>query len=713
MNNNEKQIHLCMILALAMAGCSPASSIVGDAEKTFRTVVESESKGQIKLVTFAKKDGRKLEVMGVKGYELVYEAEIKFESDGTWITSPTIESGIGFNFDVLSGPRLKSITADLMNSALGGKPVNRGDHAKISGKMMGEEYESGWKFKIREGEATLVAASPGSTSAPETKKSEGSAAQKTPVGKKQLAKSVLYDTWKNEDEINNRQEKTVRVGLDLLMIDTAKATWALENRKRDTDIPTEEDLKGSFSVNGFPKHPAGGRFVINAIGRPAESTQYGTSKEARETEAKIYSETIKPMLAALYAKREALPKEAKDALECYRNLGLIYKAVQSSGGQLPSQLLTLQEQLKQRDGSADVLVCPADPKRPVIPLDWSTISASNISYEVRAPGARLPPNSTSHNFRPTAPGVSLKDVLPTPTCLLRCPIHGLLICSDGKIYFDDDLPSEVAKPDTSPARKIPVGIRQLAKSVLYDTWKTEDDIHNARFNIGSVVATLRRIEGAKVTWALEHKKQNTDIPTEEDIKSYLDEFPKHPPGGRFVINAVGRDAESTEYGTEAQANTKLASVTSEIVNPMRSAAFAKQEALPKEAKDALKCLRNLGSIYNAVHRSGGQLPSQLLTLKEQLKQEDGSADVLVCPADPKRPLSLLDWSTISSANISYEVRAPGARLPPNSTSTQVRPAAPGVSLKDVLPKPTCFLRCPIHGLLICSDEKIYSDEDPR
>lgn len=102
MKPNEKQIPLSFILALIVVGCSPSSSIVRDAEKAFRTVVDSESKGQIKLVSFTKKDGRKIEVAGVQGYELLYDAEIKFESDGTWITSATVESEVGFNFEVLT-----------------------------------------------------------------------------------------------------------------------------------------------------------------------------------------------------------------------------------------------------------------------------------------------------------------------------------------------------------------------------------------------------------------------------------------------------------------------------------------------------------------------------------------------------------------------------------------------------------------------------------
>lgn len=147
---------------LVMAGCS-SSSIVGDAEKTLRAAIESQSKGQIKLVKFTKKDGRKLEAMGNQGYELIYEAEIQFASDGMWVTGATISSGIGFNFDVLTGPRPKSISADLMKFAVSGKDVNRGGRAKFSGTMVGQKYESGWKFTIGSAEITSEPAAKGST----------------------------------------------------------------------------------------------------------------------------------------------------------------------------------------------------------------------------------------------------------------------------------------------------------------------------------------------------------------------------------------------------------------------------------------------------------------------------------------------------------------------------------------------------------------------
>ena len=51
----------------------------------FRQQVESQSKGQIKLVVFKKTDGQQFITNDVKGYKLDFEAEITFEKDGSWL----------------------------------------------------------------------------------------------------------------------------------------------------------------------------------------------------------------------------------------------------------------------------------------------------------------------------------------------------------------------------------------------------------------------------------------------------------------------------------------------------------------------------------------------------------------------------------------------------------------------------------------------------
>src|SRR4051812_44087322 len=102
----------CVAMLSLSLGCSSSSSMLTDAETALRSAIDSQSKGQIKLVRFAKKDGRKLEP---SGYELIYEADVEFASDGVWMTGATMSTLIGFNFDPKSGPEAKGSAAQFAN----------------------------------------------------------------------------------------------------------------------------------------------------------------------------------------------------------------------------------------------------------------------------------------------------------------------------------------------------------------------------------------------------------------------------------------------------------------------------------------------------------------------------------------------------------------------------------------------------------------------
>jgi hypothetical protein len=56
---------------------------------------------------------------------------------------------------------------------------------------------------------------------------------------------------------------------NLRMIDTAKQQWALENKKKENDTPTQEDLLQFFPKHTFPVCPSKGDYTINAVsGKP-------------------------------------------------------------------------------------------------------------------------------------------------------------------------------------------------------------------------------------------------------------------------------------------------------------------------------------------------------------------------------------------------------------------------------------------------------------
>ena len=64
---------------------------------------------------------------------------------------------------------------------------------------------------------------------------------------------------------------------NLRLIDAAKARWALENKKTDTDTPTRADLKPYLGDDPFPVCPAGGTYTINRVSDPPECSHPGHS----------------------------------------------------------------------------------------------------------------------------------------------------------------------------------------------------------------------------------------------------------------------------------------------------------------------------------------------------------------------------------------------------------------------------------------------------
>ena len=65
---------------------------------------------------------------------------------------------------------------------------------------------------------------------------------------------------------------------------------------------------------------------------------------------------------------------------------------------------------------------------------------------------------------------------------------------------------------------------------------------DAQASLRVCVGNLRQIDAATDMWALEHKMQKGDIPTETDLTEYLppgQSFPICPSGGTYTIAAVG------------------------------------------------------------------------------------------------------------------------------------------------------------------------------
>ena len=53
--------------------------------------------------------------------------------------------------------------------------------------------------------------------------------------------------------------------MNIEQIEGAKQQWVLNEKKKDTDTPTEDDLKSYLKDNKFPSCPGGGTYSINPV----------------------------------------------------------------------------------------------------------------------------------------------------------------------------------------------------------------------------------------------------------------------------------------------------------------------------------------------------------------------------------------------------------------------------------------------------------------
>jgi hypothetical protein len=126
-----------MVLSLLpLLGCSsaPSSSV---AEEFLRENINRESEGRIKLVSFSKINGQEAAPMGIPSYRLDYEAEIEFLDDCSWGTAGGDNRWRG-DFTVFS-------VGEVTLSYPPFRKATKGSHTKVSGSVIFEKTEAGWR----------------------------------------------------------------------------------------------------------------------------------------------------------------------------------------------------------------------------------------------------------------------------------------------------------------------------------------------------------------------------------------------------------------------------------------------------------------------------------------------------------------------------------------------------------------------------------------
>ena len=76
--------------------------------------------------------------------------------------------------------------------------------------------------------------------------------------------------------VRSRETSQVKTCINnLRQIDAAKQQWALENKKKESDTPTKDDLLQFFPNHTFPVCPGKGDYTINAVSSKPECSVAG------------------------------------------------------------------------------------------------------------------------------------------------------------------------------------------------------------------------------------------------------------------------------------------------------------------------------------------------------------------------------------------------------------------------------------------------------
>jgi len=138
------------ILACASA-CGAALPSPDDARGVLQQRLDGGNESRLQLTPFQKTDGRSLEVMGVKVYELMFRAAATFKDDALFAVAggaTVFGTSLDGQVDRITTSPYKARTGNFMqdfgldfNNL---RPARKGDNLDLAGKISFERRESGW-----------------------------------------------------------------------------------------------------------------------------------------------------------------------------------------------------------------------------------------------------------------------------------------------------------------------------------------------------------------------------------------------------------------------------------------------------------------------------------------------------------------------------------------------------------------------------------------
>jgi hypothetical protein len=136
------------ILVVAVVACSGCSNLpsASDGEKLIRNKINDQAGGRIKLVGFKKTNGQVMEAFGSRGYRMEWEGQIEFLSDCYWGPFDGGGSWSGDFYTVAGKPEHPDTMASFLQPQyVGKKEVSKGQKIRVSGTLVFEKTEKGWR----------------------------------------------------------------------------------------------------------------------------------------------------------------------------------------------------------------------------------------------------------------------------------------------------------------------------------------------------------------------------------------------------------------------------------------------------------------------------------------------------------------------------------------------------------------------------------------
>lgn len=573
------QVGMAIVCAVLMAGCNSSPS-ANDAGNVLRQKIDSESQGQIKLVSFKKTDGQLSVVNAVKIYELDYEAEIEFQTDGTWFKGM---QGMGFGFSTQQATA-GSMAAFANQMVNGGINVHHGDRVKIAGVMLGDKKESGWVFEI--GDSHLVSGP--TASSPSPSKSGEHARDQTTVS----------DLPPNIKMQKSNGENFPPVPVPINAIDSRRTiAWGYINQSGTFIIPSRYTKAGYFSAglakvellpdkNNPTKKPISG-FIdvtgklvlteinsngviqyVNMDGQKVVTPQTAENDfrqaciknlQAIETAKNIWDTEVNSGKGGTPSVSDLKPYFPNGFPVCpdggnytinpvgqHPVCSIPSHVAQDGSIQLSSESSFLKNFFlvkKFSEGLAPAIktgerFCFINTNGEIV-LKTSAIDAFPFSEGF----ARIQAENGSWGFINKA-----GTIIITPQFADADDFHDGLakVVSDiGQSEYIDSEGNIVYSPDTQLMDALKQRVE--SKGGNWEAYKREaKTTHKANVCANN----LQQIESAKYQWALANKKMTGAVPTWDDLRPYLKngEIPQCPSGGSYTLNPVGKSAECSIPG---------------------------------------------------------------------------------------------------------------------------------------------------------------------